>query len=541
MVDKLHNILHIIVSSFANISYTAQVRSIYANLFLEHIMLKELKAILKGENTATAHGGTEESRDSMRQSIDTTEKSHDIQEESQEKQGAGFISDACDSPKVVDKASLLMSATPTSTRPFSVQQQRSVVYQSWPVVSLLSDTHSSSSNSVVSSISLCIAPSSPSQTSGSQVASTSVPFSHSSSALCSSYVVCATNSCTQPVQSSIQTSRSSLTRHSSSGSSAHFPHRSTVTAHTHIVQPWVDGRSVESTEQGRIQTSPSLRDVEIGTHLTQCPTYGGSGLIDSCMSASSSTNYVTAPGIIGGSLLSTGGHFFPRTAIGMRRGMDIGHGFNPSQNLLPTGSHQGVDSDPYKVSRQRHSRLKPYTGLVRQGSRPRSTAMTRGRQQSVSHVVGCNRPGQVIQEDGHLTGFDDPAVAHSNPYSEHHDTTFSVGYEDQSIISHEGSNENYRYPLLHQMTSPDSHVMSYNTPAIPPYPETPVPIPPADGSVWRPYSEPHRLSGFGLSDILPQSGPESNHTLHHHESAHPQSLTVNRIHSFLVNRSLDDI
>ncbi len=73
-------------------------------------------------------------------------------------------------------------------------------------------------------------------------------------------------------------------------------------------------------------------------------------------------------------------------------------------------------------------------------------------------------------------------------------------------------------PVSHdpQLMSRDPHVVSYES--YPPH-----------TSVWRPYSEPpHRLSGFGLSDILSHSPSD------HLEPPPPSS-------SFLVDSLLDDI
>ncbi len=93
---------------------------------------------------------------------------------------------------------------------------------------------------------------------------------------------------------------------------------------------------------------------------------------------------------------------------------------------------------------------------------------------------------------------------HSNDYSEQ--SRYMQDYHQGVAVSHDT-----------QLMSRDPHVVSYES-----YPP--------QTSVWRPYSEPpHRLSGFGLSDIL-------SHSQHSEQLEHPPPSS-----SFLVDSLLDDI
>ena len=79
------------------------------------------------------------------------------------------------------------------------------------------------------------------------------------------------------------------------------------------------------------------------------------------------------------------------------------------------------------------------------------------------------------------------------------------------------------------------HMMSCDL-TTPPYPLLPPAHPTSNSTVWRPYSEPHRTSGFCLADILSLSPHETDDTQQLH--LEPTQTVSNK---FLVDRLLDDI
>ncbi len=88
------------------------------------------------------------------------------------------------------------------------------------------------------------------------------------------------------------------------------------------------------------------------------------------------------------------------------------------------------------------------------------------------------------------------------------------------------------------------HMVSCDSMATHPYPPMLGPPPPGQGpthnTVWRPYSEPHRSTGFYLSDILGDPGAPS---LTEHQSLQLEPTpptTTHRMASFFVDRLLDD-
>ena len=82
------------------------------------------------------------------------------------------------------------------------------------------------------------------------------------------------------------------------------------------------------------------------------------------------------------------------------------------------------------------------------------------------------------------------------------------------------------------------HVMSCDPIATPPYSMLPPGHGPTHNSVWRPYSDSNRFTGFYLSDIL--SGPPG-HSPHPHNLQLEPTPPTTRMGSFFVDRLLDDL
>lgn len=139
--------------------------------------------------------------------------------------------------------------------------------------------------------------------------------------------------------------------------------------------------------------------------------------------------------------------------------------------------------------------------------------------------------------DSQPNGFG-PQGCHASPRGCHtpYSTTRSrfSNYHTTPPRSRSYSSLNHQHPTSYLQ---QDHVMSCDTMTTPPYPML---HPPGQGSahstVWRPYSEPNRSTGFYLSDILGEPG--ASHSGLQLEQAPPTST---RMASFFVDRLLDDM
>ena len=158
-----------------------------------------------------------------------------------------------------------------------------------------------------------------------------------------------------------------------------------------------------------------------------------------------------------------------------------------SHSLCPqsTGDGLGTPLRDGCANRGRFNRYRPY--------------------QKRMHPTVHLRPPPV-SHDGHMMEGGQRGCGHRSYHHGH----LPTDYCDQSHYPHD----------YQQNVSRDGHVMPYDSYH-------------SHGSVWRPYSEPHRVSGFGLSDILSHSHSEPLH-LEPTPSSHVNS-------SFLVDSLLDDI
>ena len=470
------------------------------------------------------------------------------------------------------------TSTPESTQQDNVPQHRSnsspSTHQSWPVMSLLSGTrststsdslsnHSHTSRSSTSRSSTISVLQRVSETSGSS------PFVQATPTNGSGYSISlnvSSNSKTSDARtanqvsypSNVYSSVQTLPSGSSSSGNVRYPtvsssHRSSNTHQrapsAHIVQPWVDGRSLTNNQQNQTNRFNSFQSVEIATCMassTRHPALARRGLVSNCTSDCSPTNSHSSPAPSGGSLVSSSGHLPTPTVAGSRNTTGSGNILKPSQDLsmsMLTRSDTSSDRQPY-------TRYRPYTSRPTRRSDGSTHNFTQARQQSLGHEtqrlsVHSHHSGQFAQQSGHVGAYSSHRFQHSivDGRMSHdrsrmsHDSSYPVDYANQPLFSFTGSNETGGYHHSQRVSSHDNHVMSYGTTVTPPYPENQVPIQPTDGSVWRPYSEPHRMSGFGLSDILSHSDG-GNHSLHL-EPTPP--LPANRMHSFLVDRLLDDI
>ena len=154
---------------------------------------------------------------------------------------------------------------------------------------------------------------------------------------------------------------------------------------------------------------------------------------------------------------------------------------------------------------------------------------TSGAQRSRSYT-SVHHPSHIHNHMNHASNFcTENYISSCYGYSNHH----SSGQGHPSTL----------YQTTHQTPSTNGNVMSDGSLTTPPYPIQPHPQGGGSHShnpsaVWRPYSERSRTSGFYLSDILSLPS-ETEATPIQLESTPPTGHRA--MHSFLVNRLLDDI
>lgn len=519
---------------------------------------------------------TNESRDNLEDSHDSREKSCDIEKPQEnlpeEQRTIQSISSGVSSSDVARMSSQIATRVSTckSTQPNNAPQHRSnsssSTHQSWPVMSLLSGARSTSTsdnlskhsntplmstNSILQRVSETPESNPLVRTTPTCVSSSSVSQNitrNSSSARTANHV--SYPSTYSSVQSSSTGSiSSSSVQHQAKVSSSHTAHRSSNThqraVSAHIVQPWVDGRSLTNAQHNQTYSFNPFHSVETATSTPSSAlnrALARRGLVSDCASDHSPSSSYLSPAPRGGSLVSSSG-YFPTYTIASST--DNGDSFKPSQD----SSMSMLTRTNTASERQSYTRYRPYTSRPSTCDSGSTHSFTQARQESLSHetrhLSAHTHSGQFVQRSGHMGAYSNHHFQHSIVDSRmshdrgrmSHDRSFSIDYTNQPLFSFTGSNENSAYRHSQRVSSHGNHVMSYGTTATPPYPENQVPIQPTDGSVWRPYSEPHRMSGFGLSDILSHT-EGGNHSLHLEPT--PQ-LPVNRMHSFLVDRLLDDI
>lgn len=146
-------------------------------------------------------------------------------------------------------------------------------------------------------------------------------------------------------------------------------------------------------------------------------------------------------------------------------------------------------------------------------------------------------PYQVPSSDSHHATYHSTlsrSYHHSAPQSTSH--PHSMAPQVRSY-HHSAAPQGRSYQAFgnHQQPLPyiqDDHVMSCDSMATPPYPM--LPHPSHSNTVWRPYSESNRSTGFYLSDIL---GPSEHPAL----QLEPTPPATTRMASFFVDRLLDDM
>ena len=148
----------------------------------------------------------------------------------------------------------------------------------------------------------------------------------------------------------------------------------------------------------------------------------------------------------------------------------------------------------------------------------------------VSTQQGRSYPGPHVRSYPHVKSYPPPVTPHVRSYPQ------ARSYHHHSQARHfPGFQHEHPLPYIH-----DDHGTSCDSMTTPPYQHLPHPVPAHSSTVWRPYSETNRSTGFYLSDILAEPEP-AEHSALQLGPAPPPSSCSSRLASFLMDRLLDDI